>query len=113
MSLVSGISRSGLEVASRQLAVSANNVANVGTEGFVPSRVEQRELPGGGVAGDVQQEVDPLAEVRADRALLAPSRTDLAQEMVAQIKAATAYRASLASLRAEQETTGALLDTVK
>ena len=112
MSLVSGISRSGLEVASRQLAVSANNVANVGTEGFVPSRVEQRELPGGGVAGDVQQ-VDPLAEVRADRALLAPSRTDLAQEMVAQIKAATAYRASLASLRAEQETTGALLDTVK
>ena len=112
MSLVSGISRSGLEVASRQLAVSANNVANVGTEGFVPSRVEQRELPGGGVAGDVQQ-VDPLAEVRADRALLAPSRTDLAQEMVAQIKAATAYRASLASLRTEQEITGALLATVK
>jgi flagellar hook protein FlgE len=108
-----GIAQSGLQVASLELAVSANNVANVETNGFVPSRVEEKTLPNGGVSGDVQQELDPLAEVRADRALLAPSRTDLAQEIVAQIKAAAAYRANLASLRTLDETLGASLDVVK
>jgi len=46
---------------------------------------------------------DPLAEVRADRALLAPSRTDLVQEMVSQSRAAAVYRANLASLRTAEE----------
>jgi Flagella basal body rod protein len=108
-----GIAQSGLQVASLELAVSANNVANALTDGFVPSRVEERALPGGGVSGGVQQEPDPLDEVRADRALLAPSRTDLVQELLAQSKAAAVYRANLASLRTIDESVGAILDMAK
>lgn len=87
-------------------------MANVETSGFVPSRVEQQTLPGGGVAGNVQ-ELDPLAEVRADRALLAPSRTDLVQEIASQTRAAATYKANLVSLRTADETTGTLLDAIR
>ena len=108
-----GIAQSGLQVASLELAVSANNVANAESDGFVPSRVEEKALPSGGVSGVVQQAPDPLAEVRADRAVLAPSRTDLIQEVLAQSKAAAAYRANLASLRTTDESIGAILGVAK
>jgi flagellar hook-associated protein FlgK len=113
MNSILGIAQSGLQVASLELAVSANNVANAETDGFVPSRVVEKEVPGGGVSGDVQRESDPLAEARADRALLAPSRTDLVQEILAQAKAVAVYRANLASLRVGDESAGAMLDVTR
>lgn len=113
MNSVSAIGLSGLKVASTQLAVSANNVANALTDGFVPSTVAPEELRDGGVTATVQQEPDAMAEVRADRALLAPSRTDLAQEIVNQMKASRAYEANVASLRADSDTTRMLLDALK
>jgi flagellar basal body rod protein FlgC len=103
MSSTSGIAASGLQVAALALDVSANNVANGLTEGFVPSHVEAADLDGGGAIASVVKDQDPLAEVRADRALLAPSRTDLVQEMVTQSRAAAVYKANLATLRTDQE----------
>ncbi len=106
MSSTSGIAQSGLQVAARAVDVSANNIANALTEDFVPSRVAPAEVEGGGVTADVERLDDPvrppqdaLAEVRADRALLAPSRVDLAQELVNQSRAAAVYRANLQVLR--------------
>jgi flagellar basal-body rod protein FlgC len=107
MAATFGIARSGVTAAGVELAVSANNVANAQTDGFVPSRAEPVEQPEGGVAVNVQKEpappADPLAEVRADRALLAPSRTDLVQELPSQSRAAAVYRANLATLRTAEE----------
>jgi flagellar basal body rod protein FlgC len=103
MGNISGIAQSGLSAAATQLGVSAQNVANALTDGFVPSRVDLTEAAGGGVTATVSRPADPAGEARADRALLAASGTDLVSEMVAQRQAAAAYRANLATLRTAVE----------
>ena len=107
MSSVFGIGQSGLSVASLSLATSANNVANVNTDGFVPSRVEAHEVQAGGVTGEVVKDA-PAFEAKLDRAILAPSGTDLENEVVSQMAGVQVYRANLASLKASDEMTGAL-----
>jgi flagellar basal-body rod protein FlgC len=109
MSSTSGISQSGLQVASQRLAVSANNVANVNTPGFVPSRVAVEEREGGGVSGQVVRGNDPQFEARLDRTLAGLSGTDLAQETVEQMAASAAFRANVATLRTADEALEALL----
>jgi flagellar basal body rod protein FlgC len=103
MSTITGIAQSGLDAAATRIDVSANNVANALTEGFVPSRVSSADQAGGGVTTSVAKAFDPIAEARADRALLAPSRTDLVAEIVAQDQAARLYQANLASLKTADE----------
>ncbi len=110
MASTSGIAQSGLMVASLAVDVSANNIANALTEDFVPSRVVPSDVEGGGVTADVERlddpvkpPQDPLAEVRADRALLAPNRVDLAQELVNQSRAAAVYKANLETLKTSEE----------
>ncbi len=103
MSTVQGIAQSGLEAAARRVDVSASNVANALTDGFVPSRVSAADLAGGGVTTSVAKAVDPVAEARADRALLAPSRTDLVTEVVAQQEATRLFQANAASLKTADE----------
>jgi flagellar basal body rod protein FlgC len=103
MSTVHGIAQSGLEAASTRVDVSAGNVANTLTGGFVPSRVTSAEARGGGVASSVARPRDPVAEARADAALLATSRTDLVTELVAQQEAARLFQANLASLKTADE----------
>lgn len=116
MSSTTGIAQTGLQVAAVTLDVSANNVANVLTEDFEPSRVAPEELQGGGVTARVEKvpapQQDPLAEVRADRALLVTDHVDLAQEMVNQSVAAAMYRANLASLQTAQEMEKELADAL-
>ena len=110
MSSTFAIAQSGLAAAAAELAVSAKRVADAATGGLAPSHVELQAAAQGGVAASAEPPSDPLAEVRADRAVLAPSRTDLAQEMLAQLRAAAAYRANLAVLRTAQDVDGALFD---
>lgn len=114
MSSIFGISGSGALAEATRLAVSANNVANAETDGFVPSRVTGEELPSGGVTTRVEREADPVAEARADRALgaTAPSRTDLVQEQLVRLRASTVYRANLAALRTEAENQDALMKLI-
>ncbi len=120
MSSTSGIAQSGLMVAALSVDVSANNIANALTEDFVPSRVVPADVQGGGVTADVEKldepvkpPEDPLAEVRADRALLVPNRVDLAQELVSQSRAAAVYKANLQSLRTDQEMQATLMQMMK
>ncbi|HET6438981.1 MAG TPA: flagellar basal body rod C-terminal domain-containing protein [Anaeromyxobacter sp.] len=113
MSSAAGIAASGMQVASTALDVSANNLAIALTDGFVPSAASSTALPGGGAAASVVKESDPLAEVRVDRALLAPSRTDLVQEMVNQSRAAAVYRANLKVLETAQAMEAEVVDAVE
>ena len=106
------VASSGLAVASTQLAVAAHNVANANTQGFVPARVEVREAPEGGAEARIELGM-PERAAEVDRALLAPSRSDLVAETVSQSVAAALYRANLASLRTAQETDEALFDLVR
>jgi len=99
MSSITGIAQSGLDAAATRVGVSAHNVANALTDGFVPSRVAAADLAGGGVTTSVAKALDPVAEARADQAMLAPSRTDLVTEIVAQRAAVRLYQANLASLK--------------
>lgn len=103
MSTIHGVALSGVEAATTRVDVSASNVANALTDGFVPSRVTSAEVAGGGVASTVTRVLDPVAEARADRALLAPSRTDLVTEVVAQQEATRLAQANLATLRTADE----------
>ncbi|MCM2333945.1 MAG: flagellar basal body protein [Anaeromyxobacteraceae bacterium] len=91
--------QSGLEAASTRVNVSAHNVANALTPGYLPGRVDAAEQPGGGVTTAVSRPADPLAEARADAALLAASGTDLVAEVVAQAEAARLFEANAATLR--------------
>jgi flagellar hook protein FlgE len=80
-----GIAASGMRDACVRLDVTANNIANVNTPGFVPSQVVSAEVPQGGVA--------PVATVGAP-GLADPtlaSGTDLATEMVDLVVARIAF----------------------
>ena len=110
MSNVLGIAQSGLQVAAVRLAVSANNVANGLTGGFVPSRVAAEERAGGGVSARVAKENNPEFEARIDRNLAALSGTDPIQETVEQILAASSFRTNLAALKTADQTQQSLLD---
>jgi flagellar basal-body rod protein FlgC len=109
MSTIYGIAQSGIEAAARRLDVSADDVANALTDGFVPGRLDAAEAPDGGVTTTVSRGADPLAEVRADRALLVGSGTDLVREVVAQSQAAAIYKANLATLKVADEVAEAVV----
>jgi flagellar hook protein FlgE len=98
ISMSTGISISGLHAAQTTFDVMADNVANLASEGFKPSRVELRP-------------VEPRSGV--DVAAIAPSDeqgTDLATEMVGMVVARTMYAANARAFRVEDETAGALFD---
>lgn len=100
-SSISAVAQSGLAAASTALAVSANNVANASSTGFVPSRVESRDEAEGGV----RVSISPQARVEAG----SESGTDLAQEASGQIAAVATYRANLKTLEAADDTSGVLV----
>jgi flagellar basal-body rod protein FlgC len=107
---------SGLVAEGKRLAVSANNVANVSTPGFRFGTATNVDLPGGGVL----TAIDPGGVPAAARAVRASeeadrdavlSEVDLGAEVVAQVSARRGFEANLATLRATDEATRALLDT--
>ena len=93
-----GTSITGLHAAQTMYDVMANNVANVATEGFKPSRVELRPVePRSGV------DVAAITKTGEDG-------TDLVSEMVGSVVAKTLYAANARAVRVQDETLGALFD---
>ena len=94
----SSISISGLHAAQTTFDVMANNVANIASEGFKPSRVELRPVePRGGVdVASITQSPD--------------EGVDLATEITTGLIAKTTYAANARAFRTEAETLGALFD---
>lgn len=98
---------SGLRAASRRLEASANNVANLNTDGFEPSRVALSDLSSGGVRISISDTARAKANDPAATAV--PSGTDPIEETVAQTTAAFAFRANLRTLYTAQSLDAALL----
>ncbi|HKP58029.1 MAG TPA: flagellar basal body rod C-terminal domain-containing protein [Polyangiales bacterium] len=103
---VVSIANSGLRAETRRLEQSAQNVANINTDGYVASRVESRSQDHGGVSPAVYTRQGLHAQAGA-----APeSTTDLAEETVSQISSQHAFTANLAVLRTADAMLGELVD---
>ena len=117
---VQAISLSGLEVATQQLEVAANNVANVSTPRYEPKRVVATDVRTGGVQAQVEL-ANPVAggptsaettgedSTRFDEFTLGNS-VDIVHEMTTMLAAVSAYKANLSVLRRTDDTERALLD---
>ncbi len=108
--------------------VAANNVANVNTNGFVPSRVDMEEAPNknGVRVEQVKKEGDQVTltqrlkenpaeekrETGAQEAKETPSRTDLATEFVSMVENKNAYNANAQAVKTEAKMAGEVLNTI-
>jgi flagellar hook-associated protein FlgK len=96
MSSLPAIAMSGMQVAQRQLAASAHNLANAGTEGFERQVVTPQALPGGGVTS---------------RNSRGPAEAGLQiEDLIQQRTALYSAQASAVVLRIAGQLTGTLLD---
>lgn len=121
------IAASAMDAFGIGVAVTADNVANVGTNEFDPSRVTYEERPDmGGVAVQEIRETDvrgsfvptfeplpgPDGTMVQAAGYVEGSGTDLAVEMVHLIQYENAYAANAAVIRTEDEMVGSFLDEV-
>jgi flagellar basal-body rod protein FlgC len=105
---------SSLKAYDTKMTVSANNVANVETEGFKKSRAIFEE----GTGGAVEVQVDrmdascPLVQVSEDYQYVAKemSNVDLGEEIPQTILAQRGYGANLTMVEVSDEMLGSLLD---
>lgn len=96
MNSIASIAMSGMQVAQQRLHASAHNIANLGTEGFAPQRVESLARADGGAAGVLR--TDPVGS------------GDLVADAVEQVSASYAFRASAITLQRADSLLGTLLD---
>ena len=79
----------------------ANNIANVNTDGFVPTETTLSENENGGVTANSAQATDNGSEL---------SQTDLSKELTDQIRIDKGVEANVAAIRTQDEMLGSLLD---
>ncbi len=107
-------SLSALTAFRRKMDVTANNIANVLTDGFKKSRVTFEERSPGGVSAvidRVEAQGMPKRKIRDDQAAtVESSNVDLAEELTEMIPTRTAYAANSKTLRALDDMKGSLLD---
>lgn len=107
---------SALQAFSKQMVVSANNVANALSDDFKKSRAINTE----GENGQVQTTItkinipgplvdDPLSTTGELKEL---SNTDIAEEMINQIIASQGYKANTKIIKTYEETIGSLIDLI-
>ena len=133
MSDISTIALSGMSAATRRLEVSASNVANVMSDGALPSangtvpagaptayaplEVVQTATAGGGTQASVTTVTpsttavyDPQASFANQDGLVAAPNVDLSQELVGQMVAKYSFAANAMVMRADDRMTKTLLD---
>jgi flagellar hook protein FlgE len=97
-----------------KMGVTANNIANINTDGFKKSRVNMEEGPQGGVKATTQKIETPGALKEAVRnggvVQIETSNVDLAEELTGMIPTKTAYGANLKSVKTQDQMMGSLLD---
>jgi flagellar basal body rod protein FlgG len=97
------ISASGMANAMRRFEVTANNVANINTDGYQAARAKSVETPGGGarVAAITRGGFPPIP---------GRSNVDLATELTHMIFDRNAFQANAGAFRAQNQMTGELLN---
>lgn len=108
---------SALSAFSKKMRVTANNVANVNTDGFKKSRTTLEEAPfGDGVRARVDVVDTPgyVKLVEKDDALqeVETSNVDLAEELPETMLTKAGYKANLKIIQTLDEMIGSLLDTI-
>jgi flagellar hook protein FlgE len=110
----SGIS--ALAAFARKMTVSANNIANVNTDGFKKSRTSLIERQAGGVEATVQTVDTPgyPKEIyeNGEPISVESANVDLAEELTETIPTTVGYKANLKSIQTWDEMLGCLLDIV-
>ncbi|MEW6218398.1 MAG: flagellar basal body rod C-terminal domain-containing protein [Thermodesulfobacteriota bacterium] len=105
---------SGLQAQAKRLGVTANNVANVESDGFKKGRTVLAETAGGGVTARVETVATPgpevLEETAAGLVLVEKSNVDLTEEMPHMLLARRSFEANLKVIQTGDEMLGALLD---
>ena len=109
-----GNTLSALNAFKKQLNVTANNVANMHTDGFKKSRVTFSQGDRGGVVASVNPVETPgipKESIRNDHIVeTESSNVDLAQELPEMITAKAGYTSNLKPLQAQDDMLGDLLD---
>ena len=107
---------SALQAFSRQVQVSANNVANALSDDFKSSRALNAEGQAGQVGTVISKDNSPgpLVEdpLKTDGSLKELSNTDIARELVQQISAQRGFEANTKPIQTWDETVGSLIDII-
>jgi len=108
---------SGLTAFSTQVAVTADNVANVTTDGFKKSRTELIAVESGGVRSAIQKDETAgptiLNNTGYGPAQFELSNVDLAEEVVNQIIGQRGFEANIQTIKTADEMLGTILDIRK
>lgn len=104
-----------LQVYGKKIQTTANNIANLNTEGFKKSRVILQEGHPGGVTASIQRIDTPGAPIAypENSTISESSNVDLNEEMVNLMTSKHAFQANLKILKAEGERIGFLLDIME
>jgi flagellar basal-body rod protein FlgC len=115
--MITGISSSisALVAFGKKMAVTANNVANLQSEGFKKSRVLLEEESHGGVGAQIESVSTPGVVITEENeqgmAEKELSNVDLEKEILETILTQRGYQANLKTAETEDEMLGFLLDT--
>lgn len=102
---------SGITASLTRQEVSANNVANLSTEGYQKDTVIQSEGSTGGVVVHIEKSTTPGPQLpEGDGTLVEGSNVNLAEEAVNQTIAETELGANVAVLKASHEAEQSLID---
>ena len=98
-----------------KMGVTANNIANVETEGFKKSKATLVEGPKNNVEVEITQPNTPGPVVvdATDGQLTEMSNVDLVEEIPQTILAQRGYEANLATLRTQDEMLKSIIDIIK
>lgn len=99
-----------------KLGVTADNVANVNTDGFKKSRVSFQTEPNGGVQVEISKDNSPgfryAAVENGESVEKEASNVDLTEEIPDLMVTKRAYQANLKTIETQNEMLGSLLDTI-
>jgi len=106
---------SALRAFGEKLGVTANNVANVNTDGFKKTRALLQDASPSGVTvslSRIETPGVPLPPEQTTQASRESSNVEMEEEMVDLLTTKHAYTANLNTVKAEEEMIGTLLDIV-
>ncbi len=107
---------SSLSVSQHRIRITANNIANVNTDGFKKSQTVLSTVQPHGVKGEVEQVEtagpSALEQTAQGEQSIERSNVDIGVEMVNLLSDQRGYKASLRTLKSANEMVGILLDVV-
>ena len=114
--MISGIhsALSGLTAIQKKIGATANNVANVNTDGYKKTRVTLHEQEPQGIEAVTQQIQTPgpmvYEQTAAEEALVEKSNVELGEELPSMMLSRRFFQANLKTMQVQDEMLGSLLD---